>query len=169
MTETAVRPVIFAFSLNHDLENGRFIQHKLFLKPRRDYGIEPSNVGHRKDLGVIAFSECRDPWLMDSKELWFQGRPSLSSYRSNVERVWKALYSFFREQERLAMRRPLWFENPGDYCPASISGIGYFCRFKAREGSELVACLPDIDELHSDMLDLKSYAKMFGNHRTSSA
>ncbi|MCX6708215.1 MAG: hypothetical protein NTW67_01000, partial [Candidatus Woesearchaeota archaeon] len=122
MTETAVKPVIFAFSLEYDLKKGMLVQHKLFVRQRQAYSNEVSSIGHRKDLGVIAFSECRNPQLMDRRELWFPGRPSLSAYRSNVERVWKAVYSFFREQEHLATRKPVLFENSRDYCPVSISG-----------------------------------------------
>lgn len=170
MTETAVKPVIFAFSLAYVLDKESIIQHKLFVKPNRECGEEVPNIGQKKDLGVIAFSACPYPQSLDNKELWFKGKPSLSAYRANVERVWDSLYSFLREQEHLAMRKPVWFENPNDYCPVSITGVDYFHRFKARINSELVPCLPaGVVEIFSDMPDLKSYAKIFGNHRKSSA
>lgn len=166
MTESAVKPVIFAFSLGYVLDKEKLIQHALFVKPDQKCGEEVPNISQRKDLGVIAFSECENPRRMKSKELLLAGRTPLSAYRSNVDRVWKALFSFFREQERQAMRMHLWRENPTDFCPVSIGNIGYFHKFQAREGSEFVDCFPDINELYSDMPDLRSYATMFGNHRT---
>ncbi|VVB81683.1 Uncharacterised protein [uncultured archaeon] len=167
MTENAVKPVIYSFSLAYDLEKNRFVQHRIYVSPDRDYGEEIPNIGPKRDLGVIAFSERKTPQEMDSKELWLPGRKPLSAFRSNVDRVWKDLFSLLREQEHLAMRTPLWSENPTDYCPVCIRGVGYFHKFQAREGSDLVACLPDIDEICSDMLDLRSYSKMFENRRKS--
>lgn len=145
------------------------ITHHVFVDSMLDYSLQPV---YRKNLGDIGFSLCKVIEDVRRDELFFQAKPKLVTYRSNVKRIWDSFFTFFEEQREEALKYANRRDVRKECHDVSIHDFGeYFNRFMQliRTGHPLVQCIPEVDVFYSGIENEHEFPTMFGNHRNSRA